>query len=105
MAESGEGESARGIFGRTSRFSGQGYNFYRRKTGALDRFAELLSEHIDQDDLDAGRNLATGKPLPDGATLDPGGNVPEVARRLGVKGSQGNAMLQRLRQRLGWQAR
>lgn len=99
-----EGETAAGIFGRSSRWYGQGRNFRRKKHGALERFADLLAEHTDQADLDAGRNLATGKPLAEGAELDPGGNVRLCAQRLGVKPAAGNAMLQRMRQRLGPQA-
>lgn len=79
-----EGESARGLF----QTAGNGRNFRRRRrTGdALARFAEELSKH----------NLLTG---------DKGGNVVECAKRLGIKPAQGNAMLQRIRRRLGDQAR
>jgi hypothetical protein len=98
------GESSKGIFPNSTRYYGQGRNF-RRGMGALERFAEQLSRHIDQADLDAGRNLATGEKLPDGAELDPGGNAKEAAQRIGAKAAQGNAMLQRIRQRLGPQAR
>lgn len=100
------GESGRGIFANTApRYGGRRWNWARRKMGALDRFAEELSHHIDQADLDAGRDLATGAELPAGATLDPGGHVPTCSARVGVKPGQGNAMLQRIRQRLGDQAR
>lgn len=83
----GEGESARGIWGNSSRSYGQGRNFRRgrKPTGALDRFAELLSEH----DLETG---------------DLGGNVRLCAQRMGIKPAHGNTMLQRIRQRLGPQA-
>lgn len=78
-----EGQSARGIF----QTAGNGRNFRRRRgTGdALSRFALELSKH----------DLLTG---------DKGGNVVEVSRRLGINPSQGNAMLQRIRRRLGPQA-
>jgi hypothetical protein len=72
---------------------------------ALDRFAELLAEHIDEADLQAGRVLATGKELGPRAALDPGGNAAASARRMGLKGQTGNGMLQRIRKRLGDQAR
>jgi hypothetical protein len=101
-----EGETSRGIFANSApRYGGRRLNWARRHMGALDRFAEQLSRHIDQADLDAGRNLATGEPLPAGAELDPGGNCKLAATRSGAKESQGNAMLQRIRQRLGPQAR
>lgn len=101
-----EGQSARGVFATSApKYGGRRWAWRQRQLGALDRFADALSEHIDQADLDAGRNLATGKPLPDGQELDPGGNVPACSRQIGVKPGQGNAMLQRIRQRLGRQAR
>lgn len=82
------GLSSRGIFGTTAS-GGRAFNGkrFRKKTqaGALDRFAEELSKH----------DLATG---------DPGGDARVAARRAGCKAAQGNAMLQRIRKRLGWQA-
>jgi len=53
--------------------------------GALDRFAEELSKH----DLETG---------------DQGGNAGECAIRLGYRRTQGNAMLQRVRKAMGYQA-
>jgi hypothetical protein len=82
------GASSRGIFGTTAS-GGRAFNGrrFRRKTasGALDRFAEELSKH----------DLTTG---------DLGGDVRESATRCGCKSTQGAAMLQRIRKRLGWQA-
>lgn len=71
-----EGESAKGIFYT----AGQGRNFRRRRrTGdALDRFAEALSRH---------------------------GDVRRAAMEIGLKPESGNGMLQRIRKRLGDQAR
>ena len=84
-----EGQDAKGIFGGSApRYGGRRFNWQRRRLGALDRFAELLSEH----DADEG---GTNR----------GGNVAECARRMGIKPSAGNAMLQRIRKRLGPQAR
>ena len=79
----GEGESAKGLFST----AGHGRNFRRgrRSSGAIDRFAQLLSEH----------DLKTG---------DPGGDVRACAQRLGVKTQAGHAMLQRIRRGLGPQA-
>lgn len=80
----GEGVSAKGIFST----SGCGRNFRHRrfpKPGALDRFAQLLSEH----DLETG---------------DKGGDVRAVAQRMGIKPQAGHAMLQRIRRGLGPQA-
>lgn len=99
-----EGETARGIFYT----AGQGRNFRRRKKkggrDALARFAEALSWHVDEDDLAAGRNLATGEKLMRGQKLDPGGNPRVAAVCAGLKAENGNAMLQRIRRRLGPQA-
>lgn len=79
----GEGEySGKGLF--SSR--GQGRNFHRRKLGALDRFAELMSEH-------------------DTETGDRGGDARACAQRMGLKAASGNGLLQRIRKRLGPQAR
>lgn len=81
--------SAKGIFAATAS-SGRAFNGKRFKTktkqGALDRFAMELARH----------DLATG---------DEGGDVRAAAIRAGCKPQQGNAMLQRLRKRLGWQAK
>jgi len=52
--------------------------------GALDRFADLLAEHG-----------------PD----DKGGDVMACAVKLGCSYTYANAMLQRIRKKLGWQAR
>lgn len=100
-----EGFSAKGIFGGSAT-GGRAFRAYRRRTAmdATQRFAELLSQHIDEDDLAAGRNLATGQPLPPGAKLDPGGNVVSCSQRMGVRPGNGNAMLQRIRRKLGPQA-
>jgi hypothetical protein len=57
-----EGVSAKGLFDTR----GQARNFrYRKKPpmDALARFAEQLSLHIDEDDIEAGEILATGEPL------------------------------------------
>lgn len=80
----GDGDySAKGLF--SSR--GQGRNFHRRsKMGALDRFAELMSEH-------------------DTETGDRGGDARSCASRMGLNAASGNGMLQRIRKRLGPQAR
>jgi hypothetical protein len=72
-----EGESGRGIFYT----AGQGRNFRRRKKGggdALQRFAEALSHH---------------------------GDPRRAAQEIGLNPSSGNGMLQRIRKRLGPQAR
>ena len=57
-----------------------------RPIRTIDRFAELLSEH----------DLATG---------DPGGNVRKCAGRMGMAAQDGNALMQRIRRGLGWQAK
>lgn len=91
------GRSAKGLF-RTTASGGRAFTAFRRRQnrlGALDRFAEELSKHTDQEDIDAGR----------GTALDPGGDCRVCARRIGARAEQGNAMLQRIRKRLGWQAR
>lgn len=99
-----EGESSRGIFYTAG--GGRNYRRRPRKGGdALARFAEALSHHVDKDDLAAGRNLATGASLDRGQKLDPGGNPRVAAQRVGLKPESGNGMLQRLRKRLGDQAR
>lgn len=97
-----EGESARGIF--NTRAQGRNFRVGRRKPDALERFAELLSEHTDEADLAAGYNLASGGPL-NANRLDPGGNAGRSAQRMGLKAQSGNGMLQRIRKRLGRQAR
>jgi hypothetical protein len=61
---------------------------------ATERFAELLSEHMDEEDIAAGR----------ATQLDPGGDVAKTARRMGIKPANANAILQRIRRRLGPQA-
>jgi hypothetical protein len=63
----------------------------------IDRFAELIAEHVDSYDVAAGRAPA----------LDPGGNCAAAARVLGLRNPtrDGNCLLQRLRRDLGWQAR
>lgn len=82
------GLSSKGLF-RSTASGGRAFNgrrFHKKtQSGALDRFAEELSRH----------DLATG---------DEGGDVRASARRCGCKAAQGNAMLQRIRKRLGWQA-
>lgn len=82
-----EGFTAKGIFGGTA-IGGRAFRAYRRRQAidATDRFAEELSKH----------NLETG---------DPGGDVVACARRLGIKPQNANAMLQRIRRKLGPQAR
>ena len=85
MRGAGEGVSGKGLWGGSSRYYGQGRNFRRRNLDALDRFAEELSKH----DIESG---------------DEGGNVRECSRRLGLRPTQGQAMLQRIRKRLGPQA-
>lgn len=98
MTEAPPGVNAKGIFGNTApKYSGRRLN-YRRKLDSLDRFAELLSQHVDQDDVDSGR-------VPPGTPLDPGGNAAEAALRMGLMAQSGNGMLQRIRKRLGEQAR
>ncbi len=82
------GSSAKGIFGGTAT-GGRAFAVWRHKKqrqGALDRFAEELARH----------DLSTG---------DHGGDVRAAAIRAGCKAQQGQAMLQRLRKRIGWQAR
>lgn len=95
--------SSKGIFNTP----GGGRNFRRRRRGidTLSRFAELLSEHVDEDDVEAGKVLATGRPLGPDPKPDPGGNPRVAAVRMGLKPDSGNGMLQRIRQRLGPQAR
>jgi hypothetical protein len=97
-----EGESARGIFYT----AGAGRNFRRRKNkgDALQRFAEALSHHVDEDDIEAGEILATGQPLPPNTRPDPGGDPRKAAQSLGLKAVSGNGMLQRIRKQLGRQA-
>jgi hypothetical protein len=58
----------------------------QRRSAAMMRFAEALSEH----DAEAG---------------DPGGNITAVANKLGMTPRDANAMMQRLRRELGPQAR
>lgn len=83
----------------TGLFTHRGHNlgstiyFAQRKGGrrvkganpALDNFAEALSEH----DLETG---------------DKGGDLKTVAARLGISHAYANALLQRLRKKLGGQA-
>jgi len=59
----------------------------------IDKFAELMSEWTAPEDA-----------RPD-LPADPGGNAADCARRLGLKPSAGNGLLQRMRRDLGWQAR
>lgn len=107
MDSLGVGESSVGVFATTASggraFNGRRFHKGKGRKGALDRFADELARHIDQADLDAGRVLATGQPLP-ADQLDPGGDVQRAARRAGCKSQQGNAMLQRIRKKLGPQA-
>lgn len=104
MTDYGEGQTGKGLFSSAS--GGRAFNNHRRRRlSSIDHFAQLLSEHIDDQDLAAGRNLATGEALPAHAQLDLGGNVASCARRLGLKPANGNGLLQRIRQRLGDQAR
>lgn len=85
---------ATGLFSTSS----QGRNFRRRRSTngdrSIDRFADLLAEHTDADDIAAGR----------GTQLDPGGDVRKAAIALGLAPESGNGMLQRLRRDLGRQA-
>lgn len=76
--------TGKGIF--SSAGSGRAFRHRRRKSGALDRFAEELAKHS----------------VPDG---DPGGDARASAQRAGCRPEQGNVMLQRIRKKLGWQAR
>jgi hypothetical protein len=71
-----EGESGKGIFDT----AGNGRNFRRRRKSGdtLSRFAEALSRH---------------------------GNPRLAAQEIGLDPSSGNGLLQRIRQRLGPQAR
>jgi hypothetical protein len=80
------GRSAKGLFGTTAS-GGRAFTAFRRKQqmGALDRFAEALSKH----DLETG---------------DKGGDARSSAVRIGCSPAQGQAMLQRIRKRLGPQA-
>lgn len=91
-----EGESGKGLF----QTAGNGRNFRRRrKSGdALSRFAEALSDHVNEEDVRTGR-------VPPGTPLDPGGNPRRAAQMIGLNPSSGNGMLQRIRKRLGPQAR
>ena len=86
MAEAVEGHTAKGIFGGSAS-GGRAFRTYRRRKAmdATERFAELLSKH----DLETG---------------DHGGNVQRVSRQMGITSQNGNAMLQRIRRRLGPQA-
>ncbi len=76
--------TGKGLF--SSAGAGRAFRHRRRKTGALDRFAEELSHH----------SIADG---------DLGGDARASAQRAGCRPEQGNAMLQRIRKRLGWQAK
>jgi hypothetical protein len=91
----GVGVTAKGIFGGSAS-GGRAFRSYRRKRqmDATHRFAELLSEHMDEEDIAAGR----------ATKLDPGGDVAKTARRMGISAQNGNAMLQRIRRKLGPQA-
>lgn len=91
----GVGESAKGIFGGSAT-GGRAFSAYRKRRAmdATHRFAELLSEHMTEEDVAAGR----------ATHLDRGGDVAKVSRRMGISSANGNAMLQRIRKRLGWQA-
>ncbi len=84
MDNFGVGESSVGVFATTASggraFNGRRFHKGKGRKGALDRFAEELAN-------------------------DPSGNVRTAAIRAGCKAQQGNAMLQRIRKRLGWQAR
>lgn len=94
--------TGKGIFSS----AGNGRSFRRRRrSDTLHRFAEALSEHVDEDDIAAGQLLATGVPIYPGAKPDPGGNPRIAARRIGLKPETGNGLLQRIRKRLGPQAR
>jgi len=83
------GQSSVGVFATTASggraFNGRRFHKGRGRKGALDRFAEELAKH-------------------DTVTGDLGGDVRVAATRAGCKAQQGNAMLQRLRKKLGWQA-
>jgi hypothetical protein len=97
--EQRDGESARGVFDNSSpRYGGRRWNWQRRKLDSLDRFAEALSQHVTEEDVASGR-------APPGTSVDPGGNPRESAQRIGLLPSSGNGMLQRIRRRLGPQAR
>ena len=91
----GVGVTAKGIFGGSAT-GGRAFRSYRKRAAmdATHRFAELLSEHMDEEDIAAGR----------ATELDPGGDVVKTSRRMGISPKNGNAMLQRIRRRLGPQA-
>lgn len=82
----GVGVTAKGIFGGSAT-GGRAFRSYRKRKrmDATEKFAELLSHH----DLETG---------------DVGGDVAKVSRRMGIKPQNGNAILQRIRRRLGPQA-
>ena len=68
----------------------------RPLAGSLrDRFAAELEQHVDADDIAAGR----------GVVLDPGGNVKKCGERIGVDLNRANSLMQGIRKRLGPQAR
>ena len=70
---------------QTSQWAGARNHQIKRATLALDRFASALAEH----DLETG---------------DKGGDLRVVALRLNISYSYANAMLQRIKKRLGGQA-
>jgi hypothetical protein len=86
-----------GMFSHRAQTGGRAFAGKRpkRDDSQLDRFAELLSEHWDEDDVKAG--LAK--------RADPGGKAAYCAIKMGLSPSTGNGLLQRIRRELGDQAR
>jgi hypothetical protein len=76
---------------------GRRWNWNRRRMDSLDRFAEALSYHVTQEDVDKGL-------IPPGTEVTAGGNPRLAAQKIGLKGETGNGLLQRIRKRLGPQA-
>ncbi len=66
----------------------------RRHSSTIDRFTELLAEHVDEEDIRVGR----------GRVLDPGGDLLKVSRALGLEPVEGTELLQRIRRKYGRQA-
>jgi hypothetical protein len=63
-------------------------------TSFIDRFAEQLSEHTDEDDVRAGR----------GAVVDPGGDIEAASEAIGVPVEIGRSFFNRICKQLGPQA-
>jgi hypothetical protein len=64
-------------------------------TSLLDAFAEQLSDHTDQADIQAGR----------GTALDSGGHIAKAAAAIRVPEGTGQALFETICKRLGEQAR